>query len=178
MMFSTQLRNLRKSKKITQEEFAEKFDVSRQAVAKWESGESIPDIYRLLEIARFFEMTVEELVKGKRKETANEVAKEIYNKFVENIEAFSISTNYSYDKNLAKELIILINQSIFVLPKDLVDQLYEVGCRFGTQPDKVVKRYRKILNNEELSYYHNGDMELVIRHMYLEINDILKDYLK
>ena len=54
MMFSNQLSRLRKEMKITQELLAEKCDVSRQAVAKWESGESLPSIYKLIEIAELF----------------------------------------------------------------------------------------------------------------------------
>ena len=43
-MFHENLLQLRKLKKMTQEDIAEKVGVSRQAVAKWESGETIPDL--------------------------------------------------------------------------------------------------------------------------------------
>ena len=47
MIFSEKLQLIRKSKGLTQEELAEKLSVSRQAVAKWESGQSDPDIENL-----------------------------------------------------------------------------------------------------------------------------------
>lgn len=43
-MISTNLKNLRKKYKYTQEGIADKIGVSRQAVAKWENGETVPDI--------------------------------------------------------------------------------------------------------------------------------------
>lgn len=44
MIFSEKLQLLRKAKGITQEKLAEELNVSRQAVAKWESGQSYPDM--------------------------------------------------------------------------------------------------------------------------------------
>ena len=63
MIFSEKLQLLRKSKGLTQENLAEKLDVSRQAVAKWESGQAYPDIGNLIEISRLFRVTVDYLVK-------------------------------------------------------------------------------------------------------------------
>ena len=63
MIFSEKLQLLRKSKGLTQENLAEKLDVSRQAVAKWESGQAYPDIGNLIEISRLFYVTVDYLVK-------------------------------------------------------------------------------------------------------------------
>ena len=62
MVFSEQLSKLRKEANMTQEDLAEKCDVSRQAVAKWESGESLPDIYKISQIAKLFEVSLEELI--------------------------------------------------------------------------------------------------------------------
>lgn len=47
MIFSEKLQLIRKSKGLTREELAKKLSVSRQAVAKWESGQSDPDIENL-----------------------------------------------------------------------------------------------------------------------------------
>ena len=51
MIFPEQLSRYRKEAKMTQEELAEKCDVTRQAVAKWENGESVPDVYKISQIA-------------------------------------------------------------------------------------------------------------------------------
>ena len=62
MEFNEKLQELRKQKGLTQEEFAEKLFVSRTAVSKWESGRGYPNIDSLKEIARFFSVTVDELL--------------------------------------------------------------------------------------------------------------------
>jgi len=63
MIFSEKLQLLRRSKGLTQENLAEKLDVSRQAVARWESGQAYPDIGNLIAVSRLFHVTVDYLVK-------------------------------------------------------------------------------------------------------------------
>ena len=63
MIFSEKLQLIRKNKGFTQEELAEKLEVSRQAVAKWESGQVYPDINNLIQISNLFNVTVDYLVK-------------------------------------------------------------------------------------------------------------------
>ena len=62
MEFHEKLQELRKSRSLTQEELAEALFVSRTAVSKWESGREYPGIDSLKEIARFFSVTVDELI--------------------------------------------------------------------------------------------------------------------
>ena len=63
MVFSEKLQLLRKGKGLTQEEFAEKLGVSRQAVAKWESSLVYPDIFNLIQISNLMNVSVDYLVK-------------------------------------------------------------------------------------------------------------------
>lgn len=65
MVLGEQIVKLRKRANLTQEQLAEKYDVSRQAVAKWENGESIPDIYKIIQIAELFNVSLDFLVLGK-----------------------------------------------------------------------------------------------------------------
>ncbi|MBQ4243920.1 MAG: helix-turn-helix domain-containing protein [Clostridia bacterium] len=60
-MFGENLLNLRKINNMTQEELAEKLDVSRQAVAKWESGETVPDLEKCKIIAEIFGVSLDDL---------------------------------------------------------------------------------------------------------------------
>ena len=62
MEFNEKLQELRKQKGITQEELANKLYVSRTAISKWESGRGYPNIESLKAIARFFSVTVDELL--------------------------------------------------------------------------------------------------------------------
>jgi transcriptional regulator with XRE-family HTH domain len=62
MEFHEKLQELRKQKSLTQEELAEKLYVSRTAVYKWESGRGYPNIDSLKAIAKFFAVTVDQLI--------------------------------------------------------------------------------------------------------------------
>ena len=62
-MINLNLQALRKLHQLTQEEVAEKINVSRQAVAKWESGETTPDIMNCMALADLYDVTLDELVK-------------------------------------------------------------------------------------------------------------------
>lgn len=55
---------LRKMHGYTQETIAEKCGVSRQAIAKWETGASLPDMYKLVDIAKLFDVSIDDLVCG------------------------------------------------------------------------------------------------------------------
>ena len=59
---SLNLRQLRTRSRLSQEEVAEKVGVSRQAVAKWENGESLPDILNCDALAELFDISLSELV--------------------------------------------------------------------------------------------------------------------
>lgn len=60
-MFSENLVTLRKLNDMTQEELAEKVGVSRQALSKWESGETLPDLDRCRALAEIFGVTIDDL---------------------------------------------------------------------------------------------------------------------
>ena len=62
MEFNEKLQELRKQKELTQEELAKKLYVSRTAISKWESGRGYPNIESLKAIAKFFSVTVDELL--------------------------------------------------------------------------------------------------------------------
>lgn len=61
-MISMNLKTLRKINKYTQEEVAEKINVSRQSVAKWENNESVPDINSCVKLAKLYNVTLDNLV--------------------------------------------------------------------------------------------------------------------
>lgn len=62
MKFHEKLVKLRKSKGYTQEVLAEKLDVSRQAVARWEAGETTPDMKMLLGICEVFSVSADYMI--------------------------------------------------------------------------------------------------------------------
>lgn len=60
-MFSDNLIQMRKIRHLTQEDIAEKLGVSRQAVAKWEAGETIPDLDKCRMLAELFGVSLDDL---------------------------------------------------------------------------------------------------------------------
>ena len=64
MNIADRIQHLRKSKGISQEELADKVGVSRQAVSKWESEQSTPDIEKVILLSDYFEVTTDYLLKG------------------------------------------------------------------------------------------------------------------
>ena len=68
MNLAGKLKELRKAKNVSQEKFAEYPGVSYQAVSKWENNITSPDILLLPDIARYFGITVDELLQVERME--------------------------------------------------------------------------------------------------------------
>lgn len=64
MNISNRIIKLRKQKGWSQEDLAEKLDVSRQSVSKWESDVSVPDLTRILQMSEIFGVTTDYLLKG------------------------------------------------------------------------------------------------------------------
>ena len=61
-MISDNLYSLRKLHQLTQEEVSERVGVSRQALAKWENGETMPDIEKCVLLAELYNVTLDDLV--------------------------------------------------------------------------------------------------------------------
>ena len=64
MEFYQKLRTIRKSQGISQEELAERLNVSRQAVSKWESGQGFPETDKLIQLSKLFGVSLDFLLKG------------------------------------------------------------------------------------------------------------------
>lgn len=63
MELKDKIQELRKCKKLSQENLAEKLNISRQAVAKWENGETYPDINNLIGLSNIFNISIDRLLK-------------------------------------------------------------------------------------------------------------------
>ena len=96
MFFNEKLKMLRKESNLTQEELAEKLNVSRQAITKWESGDGTPDIENLKQISILFNTTIDELVKEDKNVTAEIKEKYSY------IEELEIDHTKHFDINICK----------------------------------------------------------------------------
>ncbi|ODJ58658.1 hypothetical protein BFR44_06325 [Brochothrix thermosphacta] len=63
MMLAKQLKSARLNKNFTQQEVANKLNISRQSISKWENGSSTPDINTLKILASFYEISIQDLTK-------------------------------------------------------------------------------------------------------------------
>jgi len=84
MKIGSFLKELRKENELTQEQLAEKLNVSNRSVSRWETGNTLPDISILIELAEFYDVDIKEILDGERKsEDMNEETKEIMAKVVD-----------------------------------------------------------------------------------------------
>lgn len=63
MEFSEKLIALRKGRELTQEQLAEQLNVSRQSISKWESGQVIPEVEKIVALSKAFNVTLDYLLK-------------------------------------------------------------------------------------------------------------------
>lgn len=64
MSIRNKLKNCRKQSGYTQEEIAEKINVSRQTISNWETGKTLPDIYNLISLSDLYNISLDKLIKG------------------------------------------------------------------------------------------------------------------
>lgn len=81
---------IRKQKGLTQQQLADKLNLSNKTISKWESGSGSPDISNLSALAEVLGVSVDELLKGELCGT-------------ENMETNNISSKYGYQKELTSE---------------------------------------------------------------------------
>lgn len=64
MDFGEQIKSIRKKENLTQEQFAIKLNVTRQAVSNWENNKNLPDIGMLILMSDVFDISLDQLIKG------------------------------------------------------------------------------------------------------------------
>lgn len=184
MVFSEKLSKLRKEANLTQEDLAEKCDVSRQAVAKWESGESLPDVYKISQVAKIFEVSLEELIWGEcQQETQRDMAKKIYVLFAKNMEDLRtclICGNFQSDKELATQLRAEIKKSRLFFSKKVVDELLDLTIDFAYSTIYMMERveYKEMFAGEKYDRRQKQIYcDVIIPQRYDKIEEILGEYL-
>ena len=70
------LSELRKEKGLTQEQLAEKFNVARRTVSRWETGSNMPDMDILIEMSDYYAVDLREILDGGRRDNMDKEMKE------------------------------------------------------------------------------------------------------
>ena len=171
MLFNEKLKMLRKEKGFTQESLADKLNVSRQAITKWESGDGIPDIDNLKQISILFNTTIDELVKEDK--DINLENKKNYSEIYE----LEIDHTKHFDINIDKinELKIMSNNEEKVKIEILSNEEENLKESFKVKFDDI---YNKL----DIDIKNKKKVEDITINMYLPekyINDIeLKSKMK
>lgn len=98
------LKELRKSRNLSQEQLGDILNVTGRSVSRWETGTNMPDISILVELAEFYEISIPELIDGERRENSVSEEKEIALK-VSDYEAFK-------DQNIRYSLFLFTMLSL------------------------------------------------------------------
>lgn len=116
---------IRNNANLTQEQFAEIFGVSQQAVQKWESGSAVPDIEKIVKIAKYFDISLDSLVMGNDNRLVEDMNKsEMLKPQYKNIhdwEFYSSNLKTEYQQSIEEGLDIEAYKEVFysvsMLPK-------------------------------------------------------------
>ena len=127
MDMGDKLRALRREKKLTQEQLAEYLHISSQAVSKWETGASCPDLDMVLRLAAFYQVSTDELLDFDRRRIDAEVDALItesvpLRKDPAEAEAFYREALRRYPNNE-----VLLNCLLMVIPNQRVREKLEIG---------------------------------------------------
>lgn len=189
MKFGDNLRNLRKSKKISQERLAEKVGVSRQSVSKWERGEAYPEMNNILSLCEIFHCKINDLVHEdlididsldeEVKMSVVKFKKEKQNRVKGLSKAIYIIARIG--KILSVVGIVCTIATMIAIPfissnvkvKDNEIELYGEKVRYEYQDDDLIFKYNnqeKIVEREEeklaiketLNKIENGNMPLLV----------------
>lgn len=114
------LKELRKEKKLTQEQVADKLGVSGRTISRWETGAYMPDISLLVDIAEMYDVDVRDIIDGERKDTnMNSEVKDVAVKMAD-YSTMQIESLKKWIKTMSVSLLIV---SVFLVIMEIISQL-------------------------------------------------------
>ena len=116
MRLSDNLKSIRKEHNLSQEQLAEKLGVSRQAVSKWESDQSYPEMDKVLLICKLFNYNIDELMNENVKEVNEHKQSKInFNKYIDDFFAFITKTIDMFSSMKFRQKIKCLLEQCFVI---------------------------------------------------------------
>ncbi len=119
-MLSERIYKFRRKKGLSQEQLAEKIGVSRQAISKWESGTSTPELEKLLALSECFGITLDKLVKD---EAENQEISEASPKSEENIVSKAVEMKVGIGLCLTGAICLILSGIMMVTNRSVTEQL-------------------------------------------------------
>lgn len=181
---------LRKENNLTQQELADKLEITDKAISKWENGRCLPDVYFLQLLSNIFHVSVKELLNGERDFKKKEIDMEHYSKV---LEVSNLSKSFGKRKVLDNINIIIHEGDIVgligpngagktTLIKTILSLYkYDSGnvkiCGFDTKKDleKSLSKTGSIIENPDMYLHLTGRKNLKITALINDIKD--KEYI-
>ena len=117
MNLKENLKRIRKENNLSQEQLADKLNVSRQSVSKWESGTSYPEMDKMIQLCRMFDLNIDELLNQDIKKVREEKNSKIdINKYIDSFLHF-VSKSYDMLNSMTKTQVLrcILEQLFFML---------------------------------------------------------------
>ncbi len=166
--FGKLIKKIRQENNLTQKDLAEKYNVTYQAVSKWENGKNMPDISLIKQISNDFNISIDDMMDGKYKKNDNKAIVAIVLAFIvlvliifilvrnsgsfefkqisSNCDNFNITGSMSYDNNKS---VIYISNITYCGTKD--DTIYKsIKCSLFDKHDDVIKEISKCDEKENI----------------------------
>lgn len=169
MNIGNNIASLRKQSGLTQEQLAEKCEVSRQAVTKWEAGISEPGIEKLINLAEIFQVSLDELIKGheielydKENNKGRKIDFETIAFLIADHRSFYYSHSFDYlmleaDSLHNIQILLDVMRSKFVGDDSMV---YEKYLLKNTTKEERKKHAKLIDRCEPINKYIHGECEI------------------
>lgn len=152
MNFEEKIQKLRKEKKLSQEQLAEKLNVSRQAVSKWESGQSYPEMEKLIEMTKIFECTLDDLTNekntietintAKQKNPINDLLNDITSLIDKSVNMF---TDMKGEEIFKLALVMFLVGVAITFLRIPINEIYKLGANlfvnFGTVANNILSSF-------------------------------------
>ncbi len=156
MKFSEKLQILRKENKLSQEQLADMLDVSRQSVSKWESGQTYPEMDKLLSLCKIFKCSLDELTNDeitekdmgkKQKSTFSNLVYEMFDLFDRSFNMFKSMPPKDLSKCIVELLILFFVLLVFKIPFEYINDLGKsIFANFGPISNIFMSLWNFIIN--------------------------------
>jgi transcriptional regulator with XRE-family HTH domain len=162
MQIGEKIRTLRKAKKRTQEQLAEALHVSPQAVSKWETGASLPDVETLPRLAAYFGATMDELFDFDRRRLDAEVEALVAESVPLRAEPARAEAFYRAALEKYPDNELLLNCLLMTIPPERSGEKLEIGERLLAQTDSDEIKY-DVLRLLAQTYHARGEDAMAAR---------------
>lgn len=158
MTISDKIYELRAALSMSQEQFANLFNVSRQSVQKWENGSSTPELSKIIEISKYFDISLDSLLLGRDTRMIEEMShnKELKPNYftIPSCEFYASDLHVEYEQSIDEGLDIEAYKDVFLsverLPKN------EIKKELGDALFKVVINAKQ---KENYTYIEPSDLD-------------------